>query len=79
MGFKSFVACVVFWVIAFSANSQNSSRIFLGATTTPTGFRIQTNDGFYEINAYNHLTLETSFFPLGDTVKKIIPCSCFSS
>jgi len=70
MGFKSFVAYVVFWVIAFSANSQNSSRIFLGATTTPTGFRIQTNDGFYEINAYNHLTLETSFFPLGDTVTK---------
>lgn len=70
MGFKSFVACVAFWVIAFSANSQNSSRIFLGGTTTPTGFRIQTNDGFYEINAYNHLTIETSFFPLGDTVKK---------
>ena len=63
MVLKNYFASVVFLVITFAVNSQNPNRQFLGFTSTPETIRIQTNEGQYEISAYNQLTIETSFIP----------------
>ncbi len=63
MVLKNYFASVVFLVLTFAVNSQNPNRQFLGFTSTPETIRIQTNEGQYEISAYNQLTIETSFIP----------------
>jgi alpha-glucosidase (family GH31 glycosyl hydrolase) len=63
MVLKNYFASVVFLVLTFAVNSQNSNRQFLGFTSTPETIRIKTNEGQYEISAYNQLTIETSFIP----------------
>jgi alpha-glucosidase/oligosaccharide 4-alpha-D-glucosyltransferase len=63
MVLKNYFASVVFLVLTFAVNSQNPNRLFLGFTSTPETIRIQTNEGQYEISAYNQLTIETSFIP----------------
>jgi alpha-glucosidase (family GH31 glycosyl hydrolase) len=63
MVLKNYFASVVFLVLTFAVNSQNSNRQFLGFTSTPETIRIQTNEGQYEISAYNQLTIETTFIP----------------
>lgn len=63
MVLKNYFASVVFLIITFAVNSQNPNRQFLGFTSTPETIRVQTNEGQYEISAYNQLTIETSFIP----------------
>ena len=63
MVLKNYFASVVFLVLTFAVSSQNPNRQFLGFTSSPEAIRIQTNDGHYEISAYNQLTIETSFIP----------------
>jgi alpha-glucosidase (family GH31 glycosyl hydrolase) len=63
MVLKNYFASVVFLVLTFAVNSQNPNRLFLGFTSTPETIRIQTNEGQYEISAFNQLTIETSFIP----------------
>lgn len=63
MVLKNYFASVVFLIITFAVNSQNPNRQFLGFTSTPETIRVQTNEGQYEISAYNQLTIETSYIP----------------
>jgi alpha-glucosidase (family GH31 glycosyl hydrolase) len=63
---KSIKILVLFFLVSFIVNAQNTERIFENATNHKTYVEVKTNDGLYRFQPYGNEIIETSFIPNGE-------------